>query len=127
MSSRSTSVSRRPHVSRSRSLSPASTRSEASASAESVLLGFLESKFHELARRQEDLIRFQHELELREKALEVQAQQMTWLDGYQKGWRRGNSRGSFRGSARGRGRGRGNNKPAFLEDGQISEASAAQQ
>lgn len=97
-------VRRRSHSSsRSRSRSP----SEASSlDKETIFLHFLENKFNELTARYEELLRFEMELQNRERNVELQVTQMTWMRGYNAGARgrggRGRGRGGYRGGRGGR-------------------------
>jgi hypothetical protein len=67
---------------------------------------FLENKFNELVARYEELLRFELDLQNRERNVELQATQLNWMNGFRAGRRGGGGhRGGF--TARGRGRGGG--------------------
>src|ERR1700749_1209673 len=66
------------HTSTTTSVNTETTASTTATTAnpESIFLTFMESKFHELGRKQQSLIEREHELNQREKALDLQTAQM---------------------------------------------------
>ena len=106
----------KPSKKRRRTRSPTPSReSEASSSrthsseasstrtADGVILEFLETRLNELARRMEDLVKFEHALQERQRDLDLQTANLQYYRGYVRGL-------SSRGGARGGGSGyRGRN------------------